>query len=145
MTTQRIAQSCAAAGAVLFGAGGLWCLVSPHSFFEQVATYPPYNVHLFHDLGAFQLGIAASLAAGLVGRSTLAAGLWGAAVGATGHALSHWEDAELGGRSTDPLTMSVVAAVLVAGLIAAEYSRRPQGPTSPDLRVSPLPRRGPQR
>ena len=39
------------------------------------------------------------------------------------HAVSHWIDADHGGRSTDPAFLTVLAAVLVAGLIAAEVRR----------------------
>ncbi|MDQ4036866.1 MAG: hypothetical protein M3313_00575, partial [Actinomycetota bacterium] len=85
-----------------------------------VARYPPYNQHLFHDLGAFQLGIAAGLMAGIVGRSGLAVALWAGAVGSAAHAVSHWTDAGLGGRSSDPALTTILAAVLVAGLVLAE-------------------------
>jgi hypothetical protein len=72
-------------------------LLAPHLFSDVIATYPPYNRHLFHDVGAFQLGIAAALAAGIAGRRALAVGLWGGAVGGTAPAASHWIDADLGG------------------------------------------------
>ncbi len=112
----------------MFLIGGGWALVAPGSFFEVVATYPPYNEHLFHDLGAFQLGIAAALVAGLAGRSGLDVALWAGAVGASAHAVSHWIDAELGGRASDPALTTLLAAVLVAGLVLAETRRLDPGP-----------------
>ncbi|HEX2088383.1 MAG TPA: hypothetical protein VHI54_00415 [Actinomycetota bacterium] len=102
---------------------GAWAFLAPGSFYEVVAEYPPFNRHLFHDLGAFQLGIAASLVAGLARRTAIAVGLWGGAVGATLHAVSHWIDVDRGGRASDPWLLSLLALVLVAGLIAAEVRR----------------------
>lgn len=116
--------ACAVLGVVLFAFGGVWAMIWPQSFFDQLATYPPYNHHLFHDLGGFQLGIAAALVAGIAARSGLAVGLWGGAVGASAHAVAHWLDTELGGRPTDAPSLTLVAIVLVAGLITAEASGR---------------------
>lgn len=124
MTARRLAIASAWVGVLFFAVTGAWALLAPHSFFEILAKYPPYHRHLFHDAGAFQLAIAAGLLAGLFGRSPLAVGLWSGATGATLHAVSHWVDADLGGRDTDPVFLTALAAVLVAGLIAAEVQRR---------------------
>lgn len=86
MTARRMALGAAWAGAVFTVVTGAWALLAPRSFYETVGTYPPYNRHLFHDAGAFQLGIAAALVAALAGRTALAVGLWGGAVGASLHA-----------------------------------------------------------
>jgi hypothetical protein len=118
------AVGCAWIGVALFAVPGVWALAAPHSFYRTIATYPPYNRHLCHDLGAFQLGIAAALLAGIARRRGLAAGLWGAAVGACAHAVSHWMDQGLGGRDTDAALTTLVALVLVAGLIAEEVRRQ---------------------
>ena len=120
MTARRFALACAAIGFLFFAVTGVWAFLAPHSFFDVVALYPPYTRHLFHDAGAFQLGIAAALLAGMVGRSGLAVGLWGGAVGGTLHAVSHWIDRNLGGRSTDPYLLTLLAVILVAALVAAE-------------------------
>jgi hypothetical protein len=120
MTARRLGFGCAVLGVVFFAVGGVWAMAWPESFFEQVATYPPYNHHLFHDLGAFQLGIAAALVAGIASRPALAVSLWGGAVGASAHAVSHWLDIDLGGRSSDAPSLTVLAVVFVVGLIAAE-------------------------
>jgi hypothetical protein len=124
MDRRAVAIGAAWIGVVFFTATGAWALLGPHSFFTKLATYPPYNRHLFHDAGAFQLGIAAALLAGIAGRGGLAVGLWAGAVGATLHAVSHWIDRDLGGRSSDPYLLTLLAAALVAGLIAAEVRRR---------------------
>lgn len=39
----------------------MWALVAPRSFFTSLATFEPYNPHLLHDIGAFQIGIGAVL------------------------------------------------------------------------------------
>jgi hypothetical protein len=41
----------AAAAGLLLVATGLWAFAAPRSFFEVVATYPPFNEHLLHDIG----------------------------------------------------------------------------------------------
>ncbi len=123
MSAQRVALAAAWIGVAFGVVTGAWSFLAPESFYEVVATYPPFNRHLFHDLGAFQLGIAAGLVAGLFRRTAVAVGLWGGAVGATLHAVSHWIDAGLGGRATDPWLLSLLALVLVAGLIATEVRR----------------------
>ena len=122
MTPRRIGRTSAAIGALFFAVTGTWAFVSPRSFFTTLATYPPYAKHLFHDIGAFQLGLAAGLFAGVAGRAGLAVGLWAGGVGSVMHAISHWIDRDLGGRSSDPILLTLLAALLVAGLIATELS-----------------------
>ena len=119
----RVAMVSAWVGAAFGVIAGAWAFLAPDSFYEVVATYPPFNRHLFHDLGAFQLGIAAALLAALARRTALAVGLWGGAVGATLHAVSHWIDAELGGRASDPWLLTLFALVLVAGLMTVEVRK----------------------
>lgn len=123
MTAKRLALGAAWLGVITAVVTGAWALIAPRSFYEVLAKYPPYHRHLFHDVGAFQLGIAAALIAALARRAALAVGLWGGAVGATLHAVSHCIDADLGGRPSDPWLLSLFAAVLVVGLIAAEVRR----------------------
>jgi hypothetical protein len=104
--------------AVALVAGGLWAWLAPASFYEVIATYPPYNRHLIHDLGAFQLGLGACLFAGLVWSDSLLAVLGGNAVGALFHWVAHIEDRDLGGRASDPFTIGgAFLVLLVAWLI----------------------------
>jgi hypothetical protein len=104
-------------GAAPFLVGGIWALLWPHSFYESVATFPPFNLHLFHDAGAFQLGIAAAMIGGLIWRDALAVGLFGGVVGSMIHAISHLVDADLGGRASDPYTLGALALLLVTALV----------------------------
>jgi len=123
MTARRVVLTCAWIGALFFLVTGAWSLVAPHSFFDVVAVIPPYNRHMLHDERAFKLGIAAGLLAAVFGRSGLAVGLWAGAVGASAHALSHWIDADLGGSMSASAFLTVLAAVLVAGLVLSETRR----------------------
>jgi hypothetical protein len=104
-------------GAAPFLVGGVWAFLWPHSFYESVATFPPFNLHLFHDVGAFQLGIAAAMIGGLIWSDALAVGLFGGVVGSTIHAISHLVDADLGGRASDPYTLSALALLLATALM----------------------------
>lgn len=123
-TRRRLVLGSAVIATLMFSIGGGWAMLAPEAFFDVVARYPPYNLHLFHDLGAFQLGIAAALVAGIAGREGLGVALWAAAVGASAHAVSHWIDADLGGRSSDPILITALAVVPVAGLVLAEFRGR---------------------
>jgi len=102
----------AAAGAFLV-VFGLWAFFGPHSFFEQIASFKPYNRHLMHDIGAFQVGVGATLLIALVWSDALAVALAGAGVGSLMHAAAHWWDKDLGGKSSDPYTLTFIAIVIV--------------------------------
>ena len=104
-------------GALFFLVTGVWAFVAPRSFFDVVATYPPYNEHLFHDLGAFQFGLAAGLLVSLVRADAVFAVLSGSAAGSILHAVAHFMDSDLGGRSSDPWGLSAFAALLVVGAV----------------------------
>jgi hypothetical protein len=103
-------------GALAFLVPGVWSFFWPESFHEHIATFDPFNLHLFHDLGAFQLGIGAALLAALFWRDALVVALVGGATGAVVHFVSHLLDRDLGGRSSDPITLGVLAAILVVAL-----------------------------
>ncbi len=112
----------AAAVALLLLGLGLWALLAPESFYATVASYPPYNRHLLHDLGALQLGLGAALAAALLVRDALLAALIGNAAGAVAHFASHVVDRSLGGRPSDPVSVGLLA-LLVVLLVAAQARR----------------------
>ena len=54
---------------------GVWAFFAPVSFAEFVAF--PYNRHLLHDVGAFQIGIGATVLLALVLGSLIVIGLAG--------------------------------------------------------------------
>ena len=94
---------------------GVWALVDPSSFYEEIASFEPYNKHFLHDVGAFQMGLGACLLFALIWRGdALLAVLGGAAVGAVAHEIAHIADEDLGGRSSDPWTLGIMAVVLTA-------------------------------
>ena len=113
-----------AAGFLLFG---LWALLAPRSFFDALATFEPFNPHLIHDIGAFQVGLGAVLLLAAFPERVdgLAAALLGVGVGAAAHVVSHLVDLDLGGNPTSDIpTLSVLAlALLVAGAARLRRAR----------------------
>jgi hypothetical protein len=101
-----------------------WALAAPRSFYDTVATYPPYNVHFIHDIGAFIGGVGAAAAAAFVVRRPLTVALVGNAVAAVLHAGSHIADRHRGGFASDPWAMSLIALVLLAAAGVASRGER---------------------
>ena len=61
----RVMQATVAVLALIGVGAGLWAMLAPRSFYANATPFPPYNVHVLHDIGAFQIGLCACLAAGL--------------------------------------------------------------------------------
>ena len=97
---------------------GIWAIVDTTSFYDNIAEWPPYNRHLLHDIGAFQIGLGAALLFALIwqGDAVLAV-LGGGAVGGTGHWIVHITDEEFGGRDIDPYLLGIVALILVVAFV----------------------------
>lgn len=110
-------------GGLLMLFAGIWALAAPSSFVRDVGPFPPYNRHFVHDTGAFQAGIGAALLAGGAGWDGLTVGLFGFAVSSALHELSHVMDRHIGGHSTDPAGLGVVAVLSVAAVVLAFRSR----------------------
>lgn len=91
-------------------APGLWAFFAPESFIAFV-NYHPYNEHLTHDAGAFQIGIGAALIFALIWRDGLVAALAGFAIAAGLHTLSHYLDRHSGGHSSDVPTLGLFAVL----------------------------------
>jgi hypothetical protein len=103
--------------ALAFLIPGLWAFVAPESFYTHIATFPPYNRHFMHDLGAFQLGVGAAVATGLWWRDGASVALAGATVGTVVHFVSHVLDRSLGGRpALDLWALGALSAVLLLTL-----------------------------
>lgn len=93
---------------------GIWPLLDARGFFDGVATFEPYNPHFLHDIGAFQVGIGATLAAALWKRhDAIFAALAGAGIGTAVHAGAHLSDKELGGQDSDVVVFALVALLLL--------------------------------
>lgn len=107
---------------------GIWAYAAPASFYRQIATFPPYNRHLIHDIGSFLTGLGAVLVFGLVAADALFAALAGVAVGLLMHGGAHIEDRALGGRPSDPYVLTILGAVVaVAAGARAIAVRRASG------------------
>ena len=123
---RRWVRAVALGGGAAFLFLGLWALISPRSFYSSLATFDPYNVHLLHDIGSFQIGLGAVLLLAAFPQrfDGLAAGLLGAGAGSAAHLLSHVLDVDLGGSpSTDIPTLTILGAALIAAGIAHTRSR----------------------
>jgi hypothetical protein len=115
-TVTKIVTAWAAAYYLFFG---VWAFVAPGSFAESIANYPPYNEHLTHDSGAFSIGLGVAALAGLLLYDALAVVLAGLATALLLHGVSHLLDQGLGGRSSDPWTVSVIGLVIVCAFVVA--------------------------
>lgn len=107
---------------------GIWALVDAQSFFDNIAEFEPYNKHLIHDVGAFQIGIGAALLFALVWRGdAILAALGGGSAGAVTHEIAHITDSGLGGRDSDPYTLGLFAVVLTVVFAWRLWSRYSAG------------------
>ncbi len=115
---QLVSNLVVAAFGLLTLALGIWALIDPSSFFDNVADWPPYNRHFIHDIGAFQVGLGAALLFALMWRGdAVLAALGGGAIGGTLHWISHIADEEFGGRDLDPYLLGIVALILVVTFV----------------------------
>jgi hypothetical protein len=124
--SSRLAQRYVAAILALAGAGmlaaGIWAGMAPRSFARFVAF--PYHEHFLHDLGAFQVGIGATLLLALAWRDAPTVALAGFLVANTLHAVSHAIDLDLGGRASDPYAIGVLSLLAAAALVLRVRQRR---------------------
>ncbi|GGR73366.1 hypothetical protein GCM10010169_16740 [Micromonospora fulviviridis] len=95
---------------------GLWALARADSFSSAV-DFPPHE-HFVHDVGAFQLGIGATLLLALIWADALALALAGYVVGAAAHTVSHVVDADLGGSAAQTWLVGLSALLALAALVA---------------------------
>jgi hypothetical protein len=97
---------------------GGWAFLFPSGFYTTVATFTPYNLHLLHDAGAFQIGLGASLVAAAVSARSLAPVLLGVMVGSLLHLFAHLIDVRLGGHpATDLPILALIVVVLATALV----------------------------
>ncbi len=118
-----IARWIAAVVGVFYLGAGLWSFLAPTAFYSNVASFAPYNLHLLHDVGAFQIGLGGALIAGaLVARALLPA-LVGALAGSVFHLLAHVLDVRLGGHPAIDLPALSVLALAIAVALYLEVAR----------------------
>lgn len=113
MTSARFVTLMLWLAGLFFLAPGIWAFAAPHSFYDQVATFPPYNRHLLHDIGAFQIGIGVALLLALRWSDAPFAALSGAGVAASVHVISHIIDRDLGGDGGQTGVFAVLAVLLL--------------------------------
>jgi hypothetical protein len=104
---------------------GVWAFAAPRSF-ADIVDFAPYNRHLTHDVGAFQVGIGVSLLVALLQWDGLRVALTGFITASALHTVSHFEDRNIGGHASDVAVLAVltVAAVAVAAGGAGDARRR---------------------
>ena len=91
---------------------GIWSLLLPRSF-DALIDFPPYNQHLLHDVGAFQIGIGVSVLISLMWSDSIGVALTAFIVAGTIHSINHALDRHLGGHSFDQ--WGLAGLVLLAG------------------------------
>jgi hypothetical protein len=107
----KIALGLSGATMLLFG---FWSLLLPRSF-AALIDYPPYNEHLLHDLGAFQIGIGVAVMTSIFWRDAIAVAFLGFISASALHTLSHIFDRDRGGHLADPWALGFLTVVAVAG------------------------------
>lgn len=95
---------------------GIWSLVAPESFAAAIG-FPPYNEHLLHDVGAFQIGIGASLVFAVFWTDALGVALAAFVVGGGIHTLNHVLDLHLGGHEADQWALGALTVLALVGLL----------------------------
>src|SRR5215208_1407791 len=100
----------------------------PDLSFAEIVAFP-YNRHLLHDVGAFQIGIGTTMLLALMWTDGVMVVLAGYVVGTGFHLVSHILDRHIGGHSYDPLVLSVMGAVGLAGMYVRSRvsGRTPRG------------------
>jgi hypothetical protein len=106
-------------GASMLGLGA-WAFLAPESF-ARFIDFPPYNEHLIHDVGAFQVGIGVTTLLALWWSDALLVALTGFAVASGLHTVSHLIDRPLGGHAGDVPSLGLLTLV---ALVAIYLHRR---------------------
>ncbi len=120
---RTFAKIVAAVAAVFYLTFGIWAFAAPESFAGNIANFPPYSRHLVHDLGVFGTALGVAAAAGLLLSDALATALAAVAAGSLMHGVSHIMDQGLGGRPSDPWTVSLFGVVTLLAFLAAVTTR----------------------
>jgi hypothetical protein len=97
---------------------GLWMLVAPRSFFDQIAAFGAYPSHFIRDTSTYQLALGATLAIAVGRPSSRAPLLAFAALQSALHAINHWVDVDKATTLSiglfDAIALTVLTALLVA-------------------------------
>lgn len=103
-------------------AAGVWAFIAPHSFYDALAVFPPYNQHFLQDTGSFQIGLGAVLLLAVAAPGDgLAVALLGVAVGQAAHTVSHVIGRDLGGNPSTDIPLLAILTVLLAAAGVAQW------------------------
>jgi hypothetical protein len=117
LRVSRASRALTGAVAAFYVGFGAWALLAPGSFFDLIAPFQPYNVHLFHDAGAFQVGLGLALLVPLALRAPLRAANVAVLAASLLHLGAHLVDLRRGGHpGTDLPFLSLVCLALVAAI-----------------------------
>jgi hypothetical protein len=119
--TVTVAVAICAASMLALGA---WAFLGPESF-ARFIDYPPYNRHLIHDAGAFQLGIGVTTLLALWWSDALLVALTGFVVASGLHTVSHLVDRSLGGHAGDAPSLGALTLVALVALYLRMQGRKP--------------------
>ena len=102
----------------------LWIVIAPHSFFDHIGPFGPYNGHYLGDAASFQAGIAVPLIASARFEALRAGALAIALAAVSFHAVNHWIDVNAANGSsnadvTDAILLTLLALLTIAPLQAA--------------------------
>jgi uncharacterized membrane protein len=112
---------------------GVWALAQPESFYSTIAPFVPYNRHLVHDLGAFQIGLGAALLLAARWSDGLIVAFGANVFAGSAHVLSHVLDSQLGGHSYDIPNLILLVLLPLAGLVLRARAIGRPGPPPGNL------------
>jgi uncharacterized membrane protein len=101
---------------------GGWAFLQPMSFSDFI-NCAPYNRHLVHDAGAFQIGIGVTLLLALVWSDAPLVALIGFVVASGLHTISHYADRHLGGHDSDVPVLSLFTLIALIGIVSSIHRR----------------------
>jgi len=111
-------------GAFYLVTGG-WSFLAPLSFFSVVADFAPANIHLLHDLGAFQVGLGLALLVPVALGAPLRVPLIAVLGASVLHVFAHVEDINLGGHPTTDLpVLGLICVALAVALVIEVRAKR---------------------
>nr|WP_231988709.1 PPOX class F420-dependent oxidoreductase [Mycobacterium sp. 1274761.0] len=94
---------------------GLWCLIDPTSFARFVEF--PEHEHFLHDLGAFQIGLGATLLLALIWSDALITAIAGFFVANAIHTVNHVVDLDLGGSAAQAWLLGAASLALAVAFV----------------------------
>jgi hypothetical protein len=109
-------------GAVMLGFG-VWAYAAPESFASFI-DYQPYNRHLVHDAGAFQIAIGCTTLLALVWTDAVLLALTGFVIGSGLHTVSHYLDRHIGGHDSDVPLLGLFTIIGLCGIAARLRGRK---------------------